>query len=80
METMLISCYFNGEKCNLSDFYYFHSFEYGNCYTFNYNLSSIRYTSKYGPSSGLSMELFVGVSGFELIIIKKYSHISQNSI
>ena len=63
MDTMLISCYFNGIKCNSSDFVLFQSFEYGNCYSFNSNLNNIQYTSKYGPFSGLSLELFVGVSG-----------------
>ena len=62
LDTMLISCYYNDQKCNASDFYYFYSFEYGNCYSFNYE-NVTRVTSKYGPSSGLTLELFVGVQG-----------------
>ena len=63
MDTMLISCYFNGIKCNSSDFVHSQSYEYGNCYSFNSDLKSVRYTSKYGPTSGLNLELFVGVGG-----------------
>ena len=56
MKTMLISCFFNGRKCNASDFKWSFSFEYGNCYTFN-QFEKTRIT---GPSSGLSLELYVG--------------------
>lgn len=66
LDSLLISCYFNGIKCNSSDFVKFYSFEYGSCYTFNkdqtgYDLKS---TSKSGPKNGLSMEIFTGLSGY----------------
>lgn len=32
---MLVSCKFNGEKCSSKDFYYFHDYDYGSCYSFN---------------------------------------------
>lgn len=69
METMLISCYYNGIQCNSSDFSWFRTFEYGNCYTFNGltdsngNDKDPLMTSKSGPSSGLTIELFIGVPG-----------------
>lgn len=69
METMLISCYYNGIKCSPSNFSWFRTFEYGNCYTFNGltdsngNSMDALTTSKSGPSSGLVMELFVGAPG-----------------
>lgn len=64
LDSMLISCYFNGIKCNSSDFSKFYSYEYGNCYTFNKNNgSSLKQTSKSGPESGLSLELYTGYPG-----------------
>lgn len=64
IDSLLISCYFNGAKCNSSDFTIFYSFDYGNCYTFNKNTgSTLRSTSKSGPSSGLSLEIFTGYPG-----------------
>ena len=63
IDKMLISCYYNDIECKSEDFTYFHSFEYGNCYTFNSNKRHSRMTSKFGLSSGLSVELFVGIPG-----------------
>ena len=63
MDTMLISCFFNDVECNSSDFVYFHSFEYGNCYTFNGMKSVSRFTSKSGLNSGLALEIFTGDPG-----------------
>lgn len=63
LDSMLISCYFNGVKCTTAHFYKFNTFEYGSCYTFNSNSSSLKKTSKYGPSYGLKMEIFTGIPG-----------------
>ena len=69
METMLVSGFFNGEKCDASNFTWSRSFEYGNCYTFNSNYNSngseqaALKTSKAGPSNGFVLELFTGVPG-----------------
>ena len=66
LDTMLISCTYNGVTCNSSDFFWWYSFEYGNCYTFNYKnstVSAIAQTSKTGPENGLTMEIFTGFSG-----------------
>ena len=73
IESMLISCYYNEKKCNSSDFSYFASFDYGNCYTFNKNDTFTRKTSKYGPSSGLELELFTGVAGVNCIHLKYFN-------
>lgn len=66
LDSMLISCYFNGDRCYSSNFSHFYSFEYGNCYTFNKDAS--QKTSKAGPENGLSMELFVGFPGNKILI------------
>ena len=65
LDDMLISCYFNGIQCNTSNFNWFYSYSYGNCYTFNNpNVSSnILKTSKSGPNNGLQLELFAGIPG-----------------
>ena len=69
LDTMLISCYFNDIKCSANDFYLYQTFEYGNCYTFNglKNSSgktvSVKQTAKFGPGTGLTIELFAGVAG-----------------
>jgi hypothetical protein len=69
LDTMLISCYYNNQRCNKSDFTWFRTFEYGNCYTFNgvfdqnKNMVDSKTTSKAGPSNGLVLELFIGAGG-----------------
>lgn len=63
MESMLISCFFNGNKCSASDFLLVYTFEYGNCYTFNNKNGSAKKTKISGPGSGLELELFVGKEG-----------------
>lgn len=69
IDSMLLSCFYNGIRCYPSDFTWFYSFEYGNCYTFNAKLDSngtqvpARFTSKTGPASGLTIEIFVGLTG-----------------
>jgi hypothetical protein len=61
LDTLLLSCNFNGIKCSASDFYQFYDYSHGNCYVFNYNQTSIKKTSKKGPRFGLQMELFSGI-------------------
>jgi hypothetical protein len=65
LSSMLISCYFNGEKCDISNFSYNISYEYGNCYVFNNgNLENLKKTSRYGLFSGLTLELYAGNFGY----------------
>lgn len=78
-DSMIISCYFNGNKCNSSSFDRFYSFEYGNCYTFNKKTTtstSLRTTSKTGPTNGLSLEIFTGYPGNKIgsILLPKNMH------
>lgn len=68
MESMLISCFFNGEKCSALDFTSTFTFEYGLCHTFNRDPNKIKKTSKAGPNNGLSLELFIGYPGLYHII------------
>lgn len=71
IESMIISCFYNGIQCSASDFTWFYSFEFGNCYTFNamYDSSGKKVASKTisksGPSSGLKLELFTGIPGIK---------------
>lgn len=69
LDSMIISCFYNGLKCNLSDFTKSFSFEYGNCYTFNKNTS--KKTSKTGYTGGLTMEIFTGVPNKNDLFIEK---------
>ena len=66
LDSMLISCYFNGYACNSSDFYSHYTFEFGNCYIFNHDYgdsSDLKAVSQSGPSSGLQLELYAGYPG-----------------
>ena len=66
LSTLLISCYFNGYACNSSDFFWYFSYDYGNCFIFNHdygNGTSLKTVSQSGPSSGLQLELFSGIPG-----------------
>ena len=65
IKKMLINCEFNGEKCNDNDFDYFLMGEFQKCYKFNSGKLNrtevtVRNTKKFGPKSGLHMELFLG--------------------
>ena len=74
IDSLLVSCYYNKAKCNGSDFNWVRSNEFGNCYTFNDLISngaevSSKSTSKTGPEFGLNLEIFIGVSGIDIIIL-----------
>ena len=75
MREMLISCEYQGKKCNESDFYWFRDYNYGNCYRFNGNDASqngdgntshkfvsysIKKSSVPGWRYGLRLELYTG--------------------
>lgn len=60
IEDMLISCYFNFQPCNQSDFTYFYHTYYGNCYTFNGNVNSTKSVNLNGQLYGLTLELYLG--------------------
>lgn len=65
IDSMLISCYFNGDACSSADFYFYYSYEYGNCYIFNYDdgNTTLKTVSQSGPTSGLQLELYAGEAG-----------------
>ncbi|BFY97650.1 hypothetical protein BsWGS_00690 [Bradybaena similaris] len=58
---MIAACRFNGYQCSPANFTYFHSYKYGNCYTFNSKFanSTELYTRFPGPEYGLRLELFL---------------------
>jgi len=56
---ILISCKFNNQDCDESDFEWFYHFIYGNCFKFNKNGTKI--TRITGKSTGLSIEFYVGI-------------------
>lgn len=75
LSQMLFSCEFNGVACTTSDFFWYHDYNYGNCYKFNggdpsqngdgaYSPitigHSIRNSRKPGWENGLRIEMFVG--------------------
>lgn len=72
LEEMLMSCRYNGENCNKYDFKWFFSYDYGNCYTFNFNQSNLKYVGKNGVRNGLILELYIGNSSLDEIgVIEK---------
>jgi hypothetical protein len=58
-EDILLSCYFNNQACNASDFTWKFDPLYGNCYEFNSNGSSIKQSTISGWINGLMLELYV---------------------
>ena len=73
LDQMLISCYFRGNRCYGTDFYFYHDYTYGSCFRFNgglrdkaqngghtYYPSAIRKTSKPGWRNGLRLEMYTG--------------------
>ena len=72
LNSMLISCYFDSKKCSVSDFTYYYTYEYGNCYIFNMYVNSstsLKTISGSGPSNGLNMEIFIGYPGIILFYL-----------
>ena len=59
IDDMLLSCYFNQEKCTKEDFVQISTTLYGYCYIFNYkrfaNRTGVRRTTKPGMLYGLQM-------------------------
>lgn len=64
---MLISCMFDLKPCSVSDFVWFYSFDYGNCYRFNGNNEIVRVVKKAGPLNGLRLNIFFLISNFLII-------------
>jgi hypothetical protein len=56
---MLLSCDFGVESCNSSDFTYFYSNLYGNCYTWNKATPALQ-TTLAERDGGLTLELYLG--------------------
>jgi hypothetical protein len=61
LKSMVITCYFNGGTCDLdTDFSWFYSSEFGNCFTFGSENRS-KMASRAGKDNGLVVNLFVGL-------------------
>lgn len=74
---MLISCKFDLELCNSSQFEWYYDFFYGNCFKFNSN-GNLNVT-KTGKYAGLNLELFVGSKSLYNLAIEKGVHIFINN-
>jgi hypothetical protein len=70
---MLRSCFCNSIPCFASDFTLLYTFDYGNCYMFNKIKAGegAKTISKIGPLNGLSLELYVGLSGVQNMYINR---------
>jgi hypothetical protein len=62
---MLLSCAYNRENCDETNFTTFYDYNYGNCFTFNVG-SQVLKTSKVGSGYGLVLELAVGNPNSEI--------------
>ena len=66
IEDIIDTCTFNTITCNYSDFSYFYSIKYGNCYSFNSgsylngSQSKIKTVSSSGATYGLQLILYLG--------------------
>jgi hypothetical protein len=58
-DEILLSCYFNNQMCNASDFTWKFDPLYGNCYEFNYDPNDIKQSTIPGWINGLMLELYV---------------------
>ena len=77
LDNMLLSCLYNENSCNSSDFIQFTSYDRGNCFMFNSNTTSIQTSTQSGPFYGLQLELF---GGFDGKLVYKYSSKSHNKL
>lgn len=63
---MLISCSYNGIKCDTRNFTSFYNYNFGNCYTFNSGYDQngtkqdVLYIGNPGTDYGLQLELYAG--------------------
>lgn len=87
IDSILINCKFQEKECFSTDFFMYHSYFYGNCFSFNIGLKSsgqsvpIKVSNKPGWRHGLQVELDVGdprnslklsyKSGFRIVIHNK---------
>ena len=79
---MLVSCTYNGQKCNANNFKQYWDYYYGNCYTFNYDFSTsdgFLKTSASGSKNGLKLQLVVSTYTLaNLLTISKFYQIKFN--
>ncbi|KFM78077.1 Amiloride-sensitive sodium channel subunit alpha, partial [Stegodyphus mimosarum] len=67
LHELIQKCSFNSIPCNESDFAFFQSMQYGNCYTFNKDSGSniaLRNVSKVGSDNGLELHLDLKVYSY----------------
>ncbi|VDK41457.1 unnamed protein product [Cylicostephanus goldi] len=58
-------CSFNGHECNIEEDFRLHvDPEFGNCYTFNYDVNNNYTSSRAGPMYGIRVLLFVNTSDY----------------
>eukprot|EP00117_Sycon_ciliatum_P001065 scpid49206/ scgid6888/ Amiloride-sensitive sodium channel subunit alpha; Alpha-NaCH; Epithelial Na(+) channel subunit alpha; Nonvoltage-gated sodium channel 1 subunit alpha; SCNEA len=57
LSKLMVSCTFRGQPCGIENFTRFESARYGNCYTFNNNISTQIQISQPGPAFGLAIDL-----------------------
>ncbi len=76
LSEFILDCSFNYVDCVESDFTWYYSFEYGNCFTFNAerNSSLTKRSDKPGMKNGLYLEIFTGMKE-NLSVTKGYGAI-----
>ena len=65
LDSMLISCLYYNIRCTANDFYLYTTYANGNCFIYNFEAKTKNLSTafKTGIDSGLTLELFGGVSG-----------------
>jgi hypothetical protein len=72
IDEMLVSCTYQGSSCSASDFTFYQSYDYGNCYKFNGgNNSTIQTISSAGPGNSFTLELFTGDPSQEMYVYQR---------
>ena len=57
LDDILLSCEFNSQPCDSSDFSWFFDITYGNCFTFNTGINLKKQTILAGSNFGLKLSL-----------------------
>ncbi|CAF1173656.1 unnamed protein product [Rotaria sordida] len=77
ISSMLISCLYNGQRCQTNDFIPFYSSSFGRCYTFNakmkLNQSSVRNTTDNGGPGKLELQLYAHSHQYIPYVVKDVS-------
>ena len=79
----MIECRYNNLKCEKSDFNWYYSYDFGNCFSFNTGINEtnrqsigFKQAKKPGFKNGLYLELFIGQANDSFLLNKDYGAVA----